>query len=487
MLPAKLDTGKLEILDRNDGDKSGRDLGDGRRSHRFVLGVAAYETGGDRRAAARGHVPVAVGAGAQRRDRAVDRQHPAAGRAGRGSTPSRSRSGRRARRGSRTSAWCARSSGAASASAAPSCSWSPACSSGARGGGARPRPPRRRRPTVPRRAPDAVAIEKLTALRAARQLRRRRLPAVLLRAHRDRARVSRRALRLRRARDDDDRGARRARNSARCTSWPRARRCRASSPTCDLVKFAKAGSTDAAALTRARRGAVDRAVDGGAARDRGAVDLGSGAPARGPDRRPRRRAPGQKARAVDQRRVWRALAPYLLTLAIALPFAVYYFVQLRGPDIHWRNKGAFVLLAAVPLGAWVGFYLERRRVGTMAFSRTHDLVATSQGAVRLPHAPAARLPARRHRAGRGGAGAAAAPVDRSRPRSRASTSSSRSTCRTRCARPTSVPDRITAAKRVIDRFIERNSTDRIGLVIFGKEAFTQCPLTLDTHAGRGPA
>ena len=45
MLPAKLDTGKLEILDRNDSDKAGRDLGDGRRSHRFVLGVAAYETG----------------------------------------------------------------------------------------------------------------------------------------------------------------------------------------------------------------------------------------------------------------------------------------------------------------------------------------------------------------------------------------------------------------------------------------------------------
>ena len=45
MLPAKLDLGKLEILDRDDGDKAGRDLGDGRRSHRFVLGVAAYETG----------------------------------------------------------------------------------------------------------------------------------------------------------------------------------------------------------------------------------------------------------------------------------------------------------------------------------------------------------------------------------------------------------------------------------------------------------
>jgi hypothetical protein len=44
-LPSKLDLGKLEVLDRNDGDRNGRDLGDGRRSHRFVLGVAAYETG----------------------------------------------------------------------------------------------------------------------------------------------------------------------------------------------------------------------------------------------------------------------------------------------------------------------------------------------------------------------------------------------------------------------------------------------------------
>ena len=44
-LPSKIELGKLEILDRNDGDRNGRDLGDGRRSHRFVLGVAAYETG----------------------------------------------------------------------------------------------------------------------------------------------------------------------------------------------------------------------------------------------------------------------------------------------------------------------------------------------------------------------------------------------------------------------------------------------------------
>jgi hypothetical protein len=44
-LPSQLELGKLELLDRADGEKGGRDLGDGRRAHRFVLGVAAYELG----------------------------------------------------------------------------------------------------------------------------------------------------------------------------------------------------------------------------------------------------------------------------------------------------------------------------------------------------------------------------------------------------------------------------------------------------------
>ncbi len=44
-LPNKLELGKLEVLDRNDTDKNGRDLGDGRRSHRFVIGASAYEVG----------------------------------------------------------------------------------------------------------------------------------------------------------------------------------------------------------------------------------------------------------------------------------------------------------------------------------------------------------------------------------------------------------------------------------------------------------
>ena len=41
------------------------------------------------------------------------------------------------------------------------------------------------------------------------------------------------------------------------------------------------------------------------------------------------------------------------------------------------------------------------------------------------------------------------------------------------------PNRLDAAKNVIDEFIQGRSSDRIGLVIFSREAFTQCPLTID--------
>ncbi len=41
------------------------------------------------------------------------------------------------------------------------------------------------------------------------------------------------------------------------------------------------------------------------------------------------------------------------------------------------------------------------------------------------------------------------------------------------------PNRIEAAKRVAADFVDGRSNDRIGLVIFAGESFTQCPLTLD--------
>ncbi len=39
--------------------------------------------------------------------------------------------------------------------------------------------------------------------------------------------------------------------------------------------------------------------------------------------------------------------------------------------------------------------------------------------------------------------------------------------------------RLTAVKKVVGEFIEKRRNDRIGLVVFGDEAFTQAPLTLD--------
>jgi len=41
------------------------------------------------------------------------------------------------------------------------------------------------------------------------------------------------------------------------------------------------------------------------------------------------------------------------------------------------------------------------------------------------------------------------------------------------------PNRLEAAKKVAKEFISQRPNDRIGLVIFSGEAFTQCPLTID--------
>jgi len=46
------------------------------------------------------------------------------------------------------------------------------------------------------------------------------------------------------------------------------------------------------------------------------------------------------------------------------------------------------------------------------------------------------------------------------------------------------PNRLEAAKNVIDNFVEGRTSDRIGLVVFAREAFTQCPLTIDYNVLR---
>lgn len=43
------------------------------------------------------------------------------------------------------------------------------------------------------------------------------------------------------------------------------------------------------------------------------------------------------------------------------------------------------------------------------------------------------------------------------------------------------PNRVGAAKEVAQKFIDGRTNDRIGLVIFAAQSFTQCPMTLDYH------
>ncbi|MFH1130826.1 MAG: VWA domain-containing protein [Pseudomonadota bacterium] len=42
-----------------------------------------------------------------------------------------------------------------------------------------------------------------------------------------------------------------------------------------------------------------------------------------------------------------------------------------------------------------------------------------------------------------------------------------------------LPNRLEAAKQVVDDFISRRRSDKIGVVVFANEAYTHCPLTLD--------
>jgi len=181
------------------------------------------------------------------------------------------------------------------------------------------------------------------------------------------------------------------------------------------------------------------------------------------------------------RRVLDALMPYLITLAVTLPFAIYLFFALRGSDVRWEHKSAFLLLLAVPLGAWIAFHLERRRTGTFAHARISELRKTPQGWVGrlLPLPRALRLVA-----------IGLVAVALARPQ-RMSTDPAEVEgidivvaldVSNSMAETDLPPSRIDAAKRVIDDFIKRRASDRIGLVIFGKEAFTQCPLTLDHRA-----
>ncbi|MEO6951271.1 MAG: VWA domain-containing protein [Polyangia bacterium] len=173
--------------------------------------------------------------------------------------------------------------------------------------------------------------------------------------------------------------------------------------------------------------------------------------------------------------------PYLLLLALSVPVAVLTIELFRQPDVHLRQRWALSLLLVVPWLAWRK--LGRPRGAALAFSRVRELREAELGWVaRFRQLPdVVRIVA-----------IACVALALCRPQRLSSDASEVDGIDIVIALDVSnsmaeqdlLPNRITAAKRVLDRFIARRQSDRVGLVIFGSEAYTQVPLTLDTTAVR---
>jgi len=185
------------------------------------------------------------------------------------------------------------------------------------------------------------------------------------------------------------------------------------------------------------------------------------------------------------RRIGWALAPYAICAVVAVVvsagLAVCFRFAVPPGKTEWKHPFALLALVAVPALAVFYFHLHNRRTAPMAFTRTSDLRAVAGTFTRhLVHLPRAlRL---------GAVALLAIALGRpERPSAEAievegidivialDVSNSMSEADLK-------PNRLAAAKQVIKKFVTPRESDRIGLVIFGREAFTQCPLTLDHRA-----
>ena len=176
----------------------------------------------------------------------------------------------------------------------------------------------------------------------------------------------------------------------------------------------------------------------------------------------------------------RAMFPWALTALLAIPILLFVRMELRharGSEvIVWRSPYATWLGLGAIVVAIMAFHLHKRRAAAMAFSQTS--LITQQGAFAylsdLPGVLRALA-------------VAALAFGLARPETYRTIKHEEDTIdimivvdMSKSMEETDLPrDRLDAAQRVIRRFLHRTTHDRIGLVIFGKQAMLQCPLTQD--------
>jgi Ca-activated chloride channel family protein len=178
------------------------------------------------------------------------------------------------------------------------------------------------------------------------------------------------------------------------------------------------------------------------------------------------------------------LLPYGLVLllgGLALAFVASELEKLKAETIVFQKRGALLLLVGAALVAWVGFHLHARQAATFSFSRVGDLSRIRPGLVSwlspLPRAlrvvtlvllalALARPQTFRRQE------IEVEGIDIMLVLDLSKSMSERDLLR----------NRLDAAQRTIRKFLIGRKNDRMGLVVFAKEAMVQCPLTLDYGA-----
>lgn len=204
-------------------------------------------------------------------------------------------------------------------------------------------------------------------------------------------------------------------------------------------------------------------------------------------RSPRRPRRGDAPLARFFRRAWGYLWPTLASLALAsivLLILLYHDASYQ-EGLRFKNQWAFFLLVLVPLVTTLDLIAWRFRVARLVYPRldlARSLKFKGLGVYLKKVPPVLR-----------GACVALVVLAIARPQATAIREESEVegidivvtldmsfSMKAADVRPT----RLQAAKAVIDDFITRRLNDRIGMVVFGREAYTLCPPTLDYNVLR---